>query len=69
MLKKQGNNQTSREHWCLSRMKLKRIRKLIETKDTFSCPSCLSENVILDESNEITHYECLTCEMQGFIDD
>jgi transcription elongation factor Elf1 len=69
MLKKQDNSQTFLERWHSSRTKLKRVRKLIESKESFSCPSCLSENVILDETNDATHYECLTCGMQGFIDD
>jgi transcription elongation factor Elf1 len=52
------------------RTRLKRIRKLIEAKESFHCPACMSENVVLDESQELgTFYECLTCNMSGWIDD
>lgn len=63
-------SQTYQGRSLILRTRLKKIRKLIEAKESFHCPACMSENVVLDETQELgTFYECLTCNMSGWIDD
>lgn len=69
MLNEQDRHQTSREPLPLWRMKLKRTRKLIEASEAFTCPMCMSENIILDETgDDFTWYECLSCGMSGIVE-
>lgn len=52
------------------RMKLKRLRNLVEAKESFSCPFCHSENAITDDSDEdALWYECLDCGMSGWVNE